>query len=86
MTFMGDRIGNSFFMAPTVPSEISDIISALKSGKYFGPNSIPMKVLKSLSPQISSPLTQIINKSLESGNFPEKMEVFTSSRIWLIRN
>ena len=44
--FMGDRVGNSFFIAPKVPFEISDIISALKSGKSLGPNSIPMKILK----------------------------------------
>ena len=44
VNFMGDTIGNSFFTAPSVPFEISDIISALKSGKSLGPNSIPMKV------------------------------------------
>ena len=36
--FMGDRVGNSFFTAPSVPFEIADIISALKSGKSLGPN------------------------------------------------
>ena len=73
--FMGDKIGNSFFTAPSVPFEISDIISALKSGKSLGPNSIPMKVLKCLSPLISSPLSQIINKSFQSGIFPDKMKL-----------
>ena len=72
---MGDRIGNSFFTAPSVPFEISDIISALKSGKSLGPNSIPMKVLKCLSPLISSPLSQIINESFQSGIFPDKMKL-----------
>ena len=73
--FMGDKIGNSFFTAPSVPFEISDIISALKSGKSLGPNSIPMKVLKCLSPLISSPLSQILNKSFQSGIFPDKMKL-----------
>ena len=68
--FMGDRVGNSFYTAPSVPFEISDIISALKSGKSLGPNSIPMKMLKSLSPLISSPLSQIINESFQFGTFP----------------
>ena len=75
--FMGDRVGNSFFIAPSVPFEISDIISALKSGKSLGPNSIPMKILKSLSPLISSPLSQIINESFQSGIFPNKMKFAT---------
>ena len=54
---------------------IDDIISLLKSGKSLGPNSIPMKILKSLSPLISSPLSQIINESFKSGIFPDKMKL-----------
>ena len=73
--FMGDRIENSFFTAPSVPFEISDIISAPKSGKSLGPNSIPMRVSKCLSPLISSPLSQIINESFQSGIFLDKMKL-----------
>ena len=43
--FMVVRISNSFYIAPSVPSDISDIISLLKLGKYLRPNSIPMKIL-----------------------------------------
>ena len=75
LNFMGDRVGNSFFMSPSVPSEISDVISVLKSGKSLGPNSIPMKILKLLSPLISSPLSQIINESFQFGVFPDKMKL-----------
>ena len=67
VTFMGDRAGNSFFTSLSVPSDISDIIALLKSGKSLGPNSIPMKILKSLSSLISLPLSQIINKSFQCG-------------------
>ena len=72
--FMGDRVGNSFLTAPSISLEISDIISALKSGKSLGPNSIPMKILKSLSSLISSPLSQVISESFQSGIFPDKMK------------
>ena len=72
---MGDRVQNSFFAAPSFPVEMSDIISLLKSGKSLGPNSIPTKILKLLSPLISSPLSQIINESLQSGVFPDKMKL-----------
>ena len=54
---------------------ISDIISLLKSGKSLGPNSIPTKILKLLSPLISSPLSQIINESFQSGMLPDKMKL-----------
>ena len=73
--FMGDRIGSSFFIAPSVPLEISEIISLLKTGKSLGPRSIPMKILKILSPLISSPLSKIINESFQSGAFPDKMKL-----------
>ena len=75
MDFMGVRVANSFFTAPSTAFEISDIISLLKSGKSLGPNSIPMKILKCLSSLISSPLSQIINKSFQSGIFPDKMKL-----------
>ena len=75
MDFMGDRVGNSFFTTPSTAFEISDIISLLKSGKSLGPNSIPMKILKCLSSLISSPFSQIINESFQSGIFPDKMKL-----------
>ena len=71
--FMGDRTGNSFFTAPSVPNEISEIISLLKTGKSLGPDSIPMKILKAPLPLIL-PLSQIINESFQSGIFPDKMK------------
>ena len=75
LDYLVDKVGNSFFIAPSVPHEISDIISILKSGKSLGPNSIPMKSLKCLSPLISSSLSQIINESFQSGTFPDKMKL-----------
>ena len=64
---------HSFFIAPTAPHEVSDIIDALKNGKSIGPNCIPIKLLKILSPRISAPLSLIINESFLSSVFPEKM-------------
>ena len=75
MDFMGERVGNSFFTAQSTAFEIPDIISLLRSGKSLGPNSIPMKILKCLSSLISSPLSQIINESFQSGIFPDKMKL-----------
>ena len=65
---------HSFFISPAAPYEISDIIILLKTGKSIGPNSIPLKLLKILSPHISSPLSLIINESFQSGIFPVKMQ------------
>ena len=60
---------------PSVPLEISEIISLLKIGKSLGQNSIPIKILKALSPLISSLLSQIINESFQSGIFPDKVKL-----------
>ena len=38
--------GNSFFLGPTVPEEISKIIDSLDSTKSTGPNGIPVFLLK----------------------------------------
>ncbi len=51
------------------------VIALLKPGKSLGPNSIPIKILKLLSPLISSPLSQIINESFQTGVFPVKMKL-----------
>ncbi len=75
MDYLGSSNGNSFFITPAVPMEISDIISMLKTGKSIGPNSIPTKLLKILSPHISSPLSQLINESFQSGIFPTKLQL-----------
>ena len=75
LDFIHNRICDSFFIAPSAPSEISDIINMLKPGKSLGPNSIPVKLLKHLCPLISSPFSQIIDESFQSGIFPDKMKL-----------
>ena len=74
MDYLGNKNPHSFFISPAAPYEISDIIDLFKTGKSIGPNSIPLKLLKILSPHISSPLSLIINESFQSGIFPEKMQ------------
>ena len=74
LDYLGHENPHSFVISPTAPFEVSDVINALKSGKSIGPNSIPIKLLKLISPYISSPLSQIINESFQSGIFPEKMQ------------
>ena len=72
--YLDKNNANTFFIFPTAPYEISDIINLIKTGKSTGPNSIPIKLLKVLSLYISSPLSDIINESFQSGIFPVKMQ------------
>ena len=75
LDYLQNENPHSSFIAPSAPYEVSDIIDSLKAGKSIGPNSIPIKLLKILSPHISDPLSLIINESFMSGVFPQKMHL-----------
>ena len=64
----------SFFIHPTTPKEVENLISNLKNNKSTGPNSIPTKILKLTKKIISEPLCNIINISFNTGVFPESMK------------
>ena len=73
--YLKDRISESMFLAPVCPEEIQTIIHSLNTDKSIGPYSIPVFLLKLLSRIISLPLSLIINHSLETGIFPNKMKI-----------
>jgi Notch-like protein len=50
------------------------MINKLNMTNSFGYDEIPIKILKSNSYYISSPLTYIINRSLETGIFPDRLK------------
>ena len=54
---------NSFFINPTDKTETKNIILSLYSLKSIGPNSIPTKILKLLSNDISTQLAKLFNSS-----------------------
>ena len=47
----------TFFLSPTTPNEIKNIINSIKSSKCVGPNSIPTKILHLIKDKISIPLS-----------------------------
>ena len=58
-----------FFLTPTTPEEIFDLIQTLSSNKSTGPNSIPTSILKKIKNEIDIPLSAITNNSFENGIF-----------------
>ena len=74
MEYLDNKTPHSFFIFPAARCEISDIIHLFKNGKSIGPNIIPLKLLKILSPHISSPLSLIMTESFQSGIFPKQMQ------------
>ena len=55
---------------PTDKTEIKNIILSLDPLKSIGPNSIPTKILKLLSNEISTQLDELFNLSFSEGVFP----------------
>ena len=66
---------SSFFLSPTVPSEIEKYIDGLDIKKSSGPNSIPVFILKVLKPFFSFWLSELINLSFEVGIFPDILKI-----------
>ncbi len=73
--YMPEPCDSSVFLFPTTENEIIKIVSHLKSKKSSGYDGISNVLLKSVIPEIQTPLTMIFNKSLREGVFPEKMKL-----------
>ena len=75
LDFLTQRSSNSFFVSPVTPIEIQNVINSFKSGKAFGPFSVPISLLQLLGEYISIPLCEIINESFISGIFPDRLKL-----------
>ena len=67
--YLKSRVPVSFIISPTTPKEIIDIISSLDNSKSSGPSCISTKMLKLVSSEVSSPLSDIYNSSFNEGVF-----------------
>ena len=45
-SYLGHENSNTIFLSPTLPDDIEDLISSMKTDKASGANSIPTKILK----------------------------------------
>ena len=69
------RSNQSLFLRPTTESEISRLICDLPNKKSAGSDTITNVLLKQISSSIIHPLCIIYNKSLNNGQFPDKMKL-----------
>jgi hypothetical protein len=65
----------SFFLKPTDPTEIIDIISSFKPKNSRGHDQISTKSLQNIKSNICTPLSILINNSLMSGIVPDIMNI-----------
>ena len=62
-------------MTPTNESEVATIIDKLVNKNSPGWDGISNRIVKHIKEEIVKPLTMIINKSLETGVFPDSMKL-----------
>ena len=75
LSSLGRENNNIVFLSPTLPEDIEDLISSLKTNKARGPNSIPTKILKLFFKEFSKPLSDIINLSFNQSVFPNLLKI-----------
>ena len=73
LSYLGHENSNTIFLSPTLPDDIEDLISSMKTNRASGPNSIATKILKLFKKVFSKPLSNIINLSFNQGIFPKQM-------------
>ena len=67
--------GNTFFLSPTKPEEISELIDRLDPKKSTGPNGIPVFIIKAFKDFFSFWLSKLINLCFEAGEFPDLLKL-----------
>ena len=75
LSYLGRENNNTIFLSPTLPEDIEDLISSMKTNKASGPNSISSKILKLFKKEFSKPLSDIINLSFNQGVFPNLLKI-----------
>ena len=65
---------NSFYLTPTCPAEVSNVIERLKSKTSYGHDEISPKLAKATALSISQPISHITNMSFQKGIFPKDLK------------
>ena len=74
MSYLTGQFLNSFVFSPVTANDVNATILSLKN-KSCDVQSVPVSVLKKISPTISPVFASIINRSIFSGTFPESLKV-----------
>ena len=69
------KIGHSFFFHPCDGNKIISIVTQIKNKKRVGCDGISILILKTAKHSIAEPLAYLINKSVETGVFPDHLKI-----------
>ena len=77
---------NSIFLTPVTPEEVAKIINSIPPSKSSCPNSVPIKILKSVCAEISNPIADLVNLSFSTGKFLSSLKEVISKVIPIFKN
>ena len=66
---------HSFFMTPSDPNEIYEVLKLLKPKKSAGHDKLSTYFLKLINEKVATPISMLINKSLQTGVFPDSLKI-----------
>ena len=74
-SFLKNPNNVTFIITASTVEEINHLISDLNGSKNAEPSSLPTKIMKQLNDVIASPLVELVNKSFQSGIFPDSFKI-----------
>ena len=74
-SFLDKNISSRFHLGPINITQLEDIINSLKTKHSTGYDNLSPFLLKKIAISIKNPLLSIINKSILSGKFPERLKL-----------
>ena len=74
-SYLGNPCEVEFNFTRTTPAEIVEIIRKMKPKSSSGLENISCRLMKDIFDIIAIPLTSLINQSLQSGIFPDKLKI-----------
>ena len=74
-SYLGNPCEVEFNFTRTTPEEIVEIIRKMKPKSSSGLENISCRLMKDIFDIIAIPLTSLINQSLQSGIFPDKLKI-----------
>ena len=73
--YLGQITDETIFLSPTTPADIESLIHSIEPNKVICPNSIPTKISKEFKTELSEPLCDLINVSVNKGIFPDFLKI-----------
>ena len=74
-TYITDAVGDSLFLKPVTQAEIINLVNNTKSRKSKDHDDIDMCLVKKIIPYQVIPLEHMFNISLQTGVFPDGMNI-----------